>query len=139
MSLHFSLLAFFRKGFFFLLLFLPFCSVQAGFFDDIFSGKPSTHTLDNLFDDVEENTTLPHGDFGSELLPQGIRVTLAIFSILFTMAMMWSGILMVIHYGDEEMITTARKTFAYSMAGAVISGVSYAIISGVTHLSFNAS
>jgi len=139
MFLSSSFLAFFRKGIFLLFLLLPFSSVQAGFFDDIFSGEANTHTLDNLFDDIEDNTTLPHGDFGSELLPQGIRVTLAIFSILFAMAMMWSGILMVIHYGDEELIVTARKTFTYSMAGAAISGISYALISGVTHLSFNAS
>ncbi|MFZ4461210.1 MAG: hypothetical protein ACOYN2_01330 [Patescibacteria group bacterium] len=54
--------------------------------------------------------------------------------LLAVMALTYGGIIMMLSYGDDGKIKSAKKIITYSLIGVVLSGVAFAIIDAVNSL-----
>ena len=81
---------------------------------------------------IETETPLPHGSI-FDLIKTTIRVILGLFSVLLSIVVLWSGTLFVIHFGDEEKVTNARKLLLWALVGVAVTASAYALVSGVIH------
>lgn len=50
------------------------------------------------------------------------------------MALTYGGIIMMLSYGDDGKIKSAKKIITFSLIGVVLSGVAFAIIDAVNSL-----
>ncbi len=103
----------------------------------IFSSGTDPDDVYRVFEQIEGTTDLPHGSAEAELIPTAIRVMLGVFSVLLTGVAIYSGILFVGQFGYEERVEQARKLIIWAVVGAVVTALSYAIISGVLNLEFD--
>ncbi|MEK7528569.1 MAG: pilin [Patescibacteria group bacterium] len=96
--------------------------------DDVFP------TQDKLFKDSDEyagGASLPDGDLKTDLIPQFIKIILALSGTLVFISFTVAGVMMVVANANDEMYEKAKKIILYSViAAAVISG-SYGLIYGV--------
>jgi len=47
------------------------------------------------------------------------------------------GVVFVVHYGNDEALSKAKKIFAWTIMGMTFVLLAFAIVWGVTHISFN--
>lgn len=112
--------------------------LSASILSDLFSGIGSDSAeIDDAFGEIESETPLPNGSI-SDLIMMIIRIILGLFSVLLTGVALWSGTLFVVHLGEEQQVTNARKLLIWSLLGVVVTASSYALISGVLGLHFGA-
>lgn len=102
----------------------------------LFSPEFAGADLPGTIGDIHEKTTLPRGDI-TTLIPVIIEIVLGVFSILLTMVAIYAGVLFVGNFGEEEMITRAKKLLIWSLVGLVVTATSYAIVAGVISLDFS--
>ncbi len=108
-------------------------SASAGFFNE----EADPTVVNEVFDDIRKETSLPHGDIANELIPSIIRVILSLFAVLLTIVAIWSGVLYIAQFGDEEKLNKAKKLLIWSLVGVAITAVSYAFVSGIVNLDWN--
>lgn len=94
-----------------------------------------------VFPDPDEvpDGNLPQGNIESEFLPSIINILLAIISTVLLGTLLTAGTLFIIHFGNEEKITTAKGIIKWCFAGIIIIVVAYALVQGVTNLTFDRS
>jgi|GEM_PF-4454115 len=80
---------------------------------------------------------IPQGTIEKDFLPTFINILLALISTIDLGAMLFSGTMFVIHFGDEEKLKMAKGILKLSVVGLIIILVAYAIVQGVTQLTFN--
>lgn len=92
-----------------------------------------------VFPDPDElpDGNLPQGNIETDFLPSIINILLALVSTILLGALLTSGTLFIIHFGDEEQLKTAKGILKWSIAGVIIILVAYAVVQGVTKLQFN--
>lgn len=79
---------------------------------------------------------LPQGEIESEFLPTIINIFLTLVSTVVLGVLLVSATLFIIHFGDEEQLKNAKSWMKWSVVGIVIIIVAYAIVQGVTELTF---
>lgn len=97
----------------------------------------AANTLPSAISDVKEKTELPSDDIASGLIPRAIKVALALFSVILTGVLIWSGVLYVVSSGDEEKVKQAKDLLFWSIIGVGVTATSYALISGIINLDFS--
>ncbi len=103
---------------------------------DLFSTEADPDQVYEYLTKIEGDTELPHGSIESELVPTVIRVILGLFSVILTGVAIYSGILFVGQFGNEERITTARNYLIWSLVGIAVTALSYTIVAGILALDF---
>lgn len=68
-----------------------------------------------------------------KIIKQGIMFV-GIFAV---MALTYAGILMMLSYGDESKVKSAKGIIQYALIGIVLSGAAYAIIEAINALKLN--
>ena len=94
-------------------------------------------TPSGTLDYIGTDTDLPSGSVETGLIPMAISLILGIFSVLLTGVAIYSGVLFVAHFGNEEKVTQARDMLIWAVVGVVVTALSYAIISGVLNLDWD--
>jgi len=69
-----------------------------------------------------------------EFIPKLIKTSLIVFGVVMMIIMVISGIYLVSGGLDESLIAAAKTSFYYSIIGAVIVTISYALVYGVTKI-----
>lgn len=82
----------------------------------------------------ETKTSLPHGDIFKDFLPFFVNTAISIAGTLIFTALLYAGYLLVTANDVEEKIEKGKKIMIYSIVGAVVMAVSYAVIYGVANL-----
>ncbi len=77
--------------------------------------------------------------FGMELLPKVTQVVVGIGAATSVLFVIIGGIEILTAYGNDDRITSGKKTVTYALIGLVIATLSYAIVSIISALSFTAS
>ena len=85
----------------------------------------------------KEELIIPHASeeikageyFQSVYLPEITRVVISIAGAMAFLFIIIGGIQILTAYGDEEKITTAKKTITYAIIGLLVALLSYAIVS----------
>lgn len=87
---------------------------------------------------VHEKTSegLPTGDFKKEIIPQAIKIILALAGTVSFGVFVYAGVMLVISQGNEEEITKFKNILIWSIVGLVFITTSYALVSGIMKLSF---
>ncbi|MBI2638800.1 hypothetical protein HYW83_04395 [Candidatus Peregrinibacteria bacterium] len=87
---------------------------------------------------VHEKTSegLPTGDFKKEIIPQAIKIVLALAGTVSFGVFVYAGVMLIISQGNEEEITKFKNILIWSIIGLIFITTSYAIVSGVMKLSF---
>jgi len=111
--------------------------LSASMLSELFSHKSNSDPAEigDAFEQIRGETDLPSGS-AVDLITTIIRVILGLFSVLLTGVALWSGTLFVVHFGEEQQVTNARKLLIWSLLGVVVTASSYALISGVLGLHF---
>jgi len=89
---------------------------------------------DTLFQDGQNGATLPTGDLKTDLVPQGIKILLAIAGTLAFIAFTVGGVIMVTGQGNEEIYTKAKNIFMYAAIGLAVIAGSYGLVYGIITL-----
>ncbi len=110
------------------LLLIPISSAQTTV-PPIIPGQPDDTTAETLI--------IPHTNTGADAglyfqrvyLPEITRVVISIAGAAAFLFIIIGGIQILTAYGDEEKITTAKKTITYAIIGLLVALLSYAIVS----------
>src|SRR3989338_3883950 len=84
-----------------------------------------------------EGTTLATGDIAIDIIPFFINTGLAIAGTLIFISFLYAGFLLVFANDNEENIEKGKKIMIYSVVGAVVMAISYAVVYGVANLQIN--
>jgi len=112
----------------------------------IFFLSQSTDLLANFVSDRSEGViperenfaqNLPSGDLTTEFLPAAIKIILNLVALTTTVMIIYSGILFITHFGEEDRLTKAKKILYWGVMGIGFIIFSYAIVWGITHISFH--
>lgn len=82
------------------------------------------------------NVNIPTEDFQSAILPRLISMFLAIAGAITTIVFVYSGVMLVTHLGNEEIVTKFKKMLVFSAVGLGFIVTAYGIVSGILRLSF---
>jgi len=104
--------------------------------------NPVTHQdkLDCLLPSEEEliqggdGTSLATGDIGTDFIPFFINTFLSIAGTLIFISFLYAGYLLVFSNDSEENIEKGKKIMIYSIVGAAIMAIAYAIVYGIANL-----
>lgn len=83
-----------------------------------------------------EGKTPPTGDFKKEIIPQAIKIVLALAGTVSFGVFVYAGVMLIISQGNEEEITKFKNILIWSIIGLLFITTSYALVSGVMKLSF---
>ena len=83
-----------------------------------------------------DGASLPTGSFRYELVPQVIKIMLGLAGTLAFISFTVGGVMLVVAHGNEEMETTAKNIFLYSVIAMVVIAGAYGVIYGVLTLRF---
>ncbi len=115
--------------------------ILLSFGDSVFAEEISRSAdmgvIEKILDAIQKATGLPGGDIPNDLIPSIIRFILGIFSVLLTGVALWSGILFVGQFGDEERIRKAKNILVWSLVGVVVTAISYAFVSGLVNIDYS--
>ncbi|MDP2624921.1 MAG: hypothetical protein Q8P27_01925 [Candidatus Peregrinibacteria bacterium] len=95
--------------------------------EELIEGSPQGNTADGT-------TSLPHGSITSDFLPFFVNTALAIAGTLIFISLLFAGYTLVFANDNEESIEKGKKILIYSVIGAVVIAISYAVIFGVANL-----
>ncbi len=84
----------------------------------------------------EAGVTITEGDFFKNFLPKLIDTSIKVFGSVMLIMIVISGIYLVLGGVDENFKEQAKKIFYYSIVGAVIITVSFAIVYGITQINW---
>jgi len=79
----------------------------------------------------DKNVQFVEGDLETEVLPRLIRIVFSLSSLLIMIIFVYAGIRLVFSQGDEEEMGNAKNMLVYSVVGAVIIMISFALVTGV--------
>lgn len=79
---------------------------------------------------------LPTGDFKKEIVPQIIKIFLALAGTVSFGVFVYAGIMLIISQGNEEEITKFKNILIWSIVGLAFITVSYALVRGVMQIAF---
>lgn len=79
---------------------------------------------------------LPDTDITTGFIPFAIRIILSLVGLAITCMVIYSGILFVIHFGNDEQLTKAKKMLMWSLMGLAFIAFSYAIVYAITTISW---
>ena len=79
----------------------------------------------------DKNVQFVEGDLETEVLPRLIRIIFSLSSLLIMIIFVYAGIRLVFSQGDEEEMGNAKNMLVYSVVGAVIIMISFALVTGV--------
>lgn len=79
-------------------------------------------------------TSLPSGDITTDFLPFIINTMLGVAGTLIFISLLFAGYKMVFANDNEEAINEGKKIITYSVIGAFVIAISYAVIYGVANL-----
>ena len=96
-----------------------------------------TSVLPDLESSSDFARDLPSGDLTTSFLPAAIKIILSIFSLVIGVVLIYVGVVFVVHYGNDEALSKAKKIFAWTIMGMTFVLLAFAIVWGVTHISFN--
>ncbi|GEM_PF-3985126 len=109
-------------------------------------GEPSpadakiTEKLDRLLPKgvVHEKSSegLPAGDFKKEIVPQIIKIFLALAGTVSFGVFVYAGIMLIISQGNEEELTKFKNILIWSIVGLIFVTTSYALVRGVMQIAF---
>jgi len=80
---------------------------------------------------------LPRGDFITEFLPAGIRILLILVGLTTTVALIYAGAIFVIHFDEDSRLQEAKKILYWSIIGIGFIVLAYALVWGVTKISWS--
>lgn len=86
--------------------------------------------------DMRADGNLPQGEIESEFLPAIIKILLALMSTVILVVLLVSATLYIIHFGNEEQLTTAKALMKWCIVGVLIIVIAYAVVEGITQLTF---
>ncbi len=111
-------------------------TVHAVLLEDLFK-KYRTGGLSE-YNELNNTANLPDPDL-FELIIEVIQIILRISGILIFLGFTVSGIMFIMSRGegDGTLLEKAKKTVTYTAIGAVIIMVSYAVVYGITTLTYN--
>lgn len=66
-----------------------------------------------------------------------IKQAIMFAGVLAIMSLTYAGILMMLSYGDENKVKSAKGIIQYSLIGIVLSGAAYAIIEAINAIKIN--
>ncbi len=85
---------------------------------------PEPDKLGLPFEDASIDTSI------AKIIKQAIMLS----GILAILALTYAGILMMLSYGDESKVKSAKSIIQYALIGVVLSGAAYAIIEAINAL-----
>lgn len=85
----------------------------------------------------EEGTSLSTGDLGEDFIPFFINSGLSIAGTLIFVSFLYAGFLLVFANDSEENIEKGKKIMIYSVVGAAVMAISYAVVFGIANLQIN--
>ena len=80
--------------------------------------------------------SLPSSDLATGIVPQAIKILLALTGTVSFIVFVYAGIMLIIAQGNEEEITKFKNILLWSVVGLVFIGAAYALVSGVLQISF---
>ncbi len=81
-----------------------------------------------------EGTTLAEGNIATDFIPFFINLGTSIAGTMVFIAFLYAGYLLVFANDKEESIEKGKKILTYAVVGAIMVGISYALIYGVANL-----
>lgn len=63
-----------------------------------------------------------------------IKEVIKYTGLLAVMALTYGGIIMMLSYGDDGKVKSAKKIITFSLVGVILTGVAYAIIDAINML-----
>jgi hypothetical protein len=97
-------------------------------------------TQEELIGNARQNegtTSLSTGDLGEDFIPFFINSGLSIGGTLIFISFLYAGYLLVFTNDSEENIEKGKKIMIYSIIGATVMAISYAIVFGIANLQIN--
>ncbi|PIQ77241.1 hypothetical protein COV82_05600 [Candidatus Peregrinibacteria bacterium CG11_big_fil_rev_8_21_14_0_20_46_8] len=79
---------------------------------------------------------LPTGDLKYDILPRVLRIFFALSGALTTVIFVYSGVMLVTHLGNEEVLTKFKKALIFSGVGLGLITTAYGIVFGILKLNF---
>ena len=80
---------------------------------------------------------LPGGDITSNFLPAIIKIIMSLTAVTVTAIAIYAGFLFVTHFGEEEVITKAKKMLMWAILGIMFIVLAYAIVWALTNISWS--
>lgn len=93
-------------------------------------------TQENLIEGSAKNegASLSTGDIAEDFIPFFVNTGLAIAGTLIFVAFLYAGYLLVFANDSEENIEKGKKIMIYSIVGAVVMAIAYAVVFGIANL-----
>jgi hypothetical protein len=79
---------------------------------------------------------VPEGDLIDDFIPQLIRQLFRFAYLMIFVALVVSGIMMIIAQDNEERLTKARQIITWSLIGFAVITLAFAVVQGITDLDF---
>lgn len=79
----------------------------------------------------ERQVTLPTGDLILDVLPRVLNWALFLMGTVLLIVLVYAGIQLLISRGDESRIDVGKRIIIDVIIGAVITGVAYALVTGL--------
>lgn len=87
-------------------------------------------------DEEGSKINLPKGHFKKQIIPNVIKIILAITGTVSFGVFVYAGVMLIIAQGNEEEITKFKNILIWSAVGLAFIMASYAIVTGVMQLVF---
>lgn len=84
----------------------------------------------------DNQKTVPIGSLKYDIVPQAIKIFLAVAATISFIVFVYAGVMLVIAQGNEEEITKFKNVLIWSIVGLLFITAAYALVRGVLNLSF---
>lgn len=81
-------------------------------------------------------TSLPTANAKYVVLPQAIKIVLAIVGSASVIVFVYAGVMLVVSQGNEEQMTKFKNVLVYSIIGLILVTTSYGLVRGILQLVF---
>ncbi len=112
------------------------CALPVAMADDI-EDKANKVSESILPTELGKEQGMATADLKTGIVPQAIKIVLALAGVVSFVVFVYAGIMMVIAQGNEEEVTKAKNTFIWSLIGLAFITTAYALVRGVMQLIFN--
>ncbi len=97
---------------------------------------PQGNSMPTTIDPNAATSPLPTGDLKFEIIPQLIKILLALTGSFSFIVFVYAGIKLIIAQGNEEEVTKFKNILLWSAVGLVFITTAYALVSGIMQLVF---
>lgn len=79
---------------------------------------------------------LPTGNLKKDVVPQAIRIALALGGTVSIVVFVYAGVMLIIAQGNEEEITKFKNVMVWSIVGLIFITISYGLVRGLMQIVF---